>query len=279
MDMAGLARALTVLVGAVVVALVPGVANAAPDVARGADLGHDVSYPQCKADFPTGQDFGIVGVNGGLATTANPCLAEQLRWAAASTGDVEGQPALQLYVNTANPGQVREQISTWPSRGDSPYGTCAGDVDAACSWVYGRNRASLDVHGFVLPAARSAGVPVVPDDLVWWLDVETANTWQTGSASARANNRASLEGMTDYLSSTGAEVGIYSTRRMWTQIVGYVPPGSGLRGLDTWLAGGSSREEAAELCTRLPLVAGGETVLAQYVIEVDGRLLDHDLPC
>ena len=37
--------------------------------------GNDVSYPQCGKSFPSGQAFGIVGVNDGLANNANPCLA------------------------------------------------------------------------------------------------------------------------------------------------------------------------------------------------------------
>ncbi len=275
-----LLRALTVLVGSAVVALLPGTASAAEDGdATAGGLGYDVSYPQCRVDLPTDGDFGIVGVNGGVATRVNPCLDEQLSWAAASSGDVPEHPALQVYVNTANPGQVQDLVTTWPRSGDSPYGRCSGDSGPACSWVYGRTRASVDIHGFLLPAARAAGLSLDPADLRWWLDVETANTWQTGSATALANNRATLEGMADYLTGTGAEVGLYSVGRMWRQIVGWVPPGSPLHELDSWLAGASSREQAQRRCADLPLTGGGAVVLAQYVVEVDGRLLDHNLPC
>lgn len=274
-------RALAVLVGATAVALLPGVAAAAPGVDRspGVDLGYDVSHPQCDTPLPTDHDFGVVGVNGGVATAVNPCLADQLVWAAAASGDVEGHPALQVYVNTADPGHLQDLISTWPRGGDTPYGPCTGLNDPACSWVYGQTRASVDIHGFLLPAAQAAGVDVVPADLVWWLDVETENTWQSGSAAALANNRAALEGMTDYLASTGARVGLYSTGLQWQQIVGWVPPGSPLYELDSWLAGAQSRLEADQHCADLPLVAGGRVVLSQYVLPRDGRLLDHDLPC
>ncbi|MFC7572708.1 hypothetical protein ACFQX8_09915 [Klenkia terrae] len=137
----------------------------------------------------------------------------------------------------------------------------------------------MDIHGFLLPAARTAGVDVVPAELVWWLDVETMNTWQSGTAASLANNRAALEGMTDYLASTGARIGLYSTGQQWQQIVGWVPPGSPLYELDSWLAGALSRGEAALHCSDTPLTAGGDVVLSQYVVERDGRLLDHDLPC
>lgn len=38
--------------------------------------GLDISWPQCSVKVPTSQAFGIVGVNGGLATTTNPCLKD-----------------------------------------------------------------------------------------------------------------------------------------------------------------------------------------------------------
>jgi hypothetical protein len=54
-----------------------GAAQAAPSL-----VGADVSYPQCGTPMPTGQAFAVVGVNGGRPTTTNPCLADQLAWAA-----------------------------------------------------------------------------------------------------------------------------------------------------------------------------------------------------
>ncbi len=276
---------MTLLAATAALALLPGVASAAPgtapetDPSGGVDLGFDVSYPQCDTPLPTGQDFGVVGVNGGVATTVNPCLAEQLVWAAGSSGAALDHPVLQVYVNTANPGHRQDLVSTWPRSGDTPYGPCTGANDVACSWVYGQTRASVDIHGFLLPTARAARVDVVPAELVWWLDVETTNTWQSGSAAALANNRATLEGMTEYLATTGARVGLYSTSQQWQQIVGWVPPGSSLSGLDSWLAGATSWAEARLHCEDAPLVAGGDVVLSQYVVPRGGRPLDHDLPC
>src|SRR3954452_12155896 len=73
--------------------------------------GNDISWPQCGKALPKGQAFGIVGVNGGKATTTNPCLTSQLNWAAGSTGQATDQPKVQVYVNTANPGEVLEQYA------------------------------------------------------------------------------------------------------------------------------------------------------------------------
>jgi hypothetical protein len=268
-------RALAV---AVLAAVGAGIALPAPASAEddaGSRIGYDVSHPQCDTSLPDDPAFGIVGVNGGVATRLNRCLAEQLEWASSSTGTVRAQPEVQLYVNTANPGQVRDQVSTWPSSGDTPYGDCDGDNDQACSWAYGKARAMVDVHAFLRPAAREAGIDDDPASYTWWLDVETMNTWQTGSAAALDRNRAALEGMAGYLQSLGAEVGIYSTGSQWRRIVGSVEPDSPLYELDSWLAGAESRSEAQENCEEPPLTGGGRVVLAQYVDDD----LDHDVSC
>src|SRR4051794_11318559 len=96
-------RAIVVVAFALLGALLaaPAVAQAAPST-----VGYDVSHPQCGSVLPTGQAFAVVGVNGGTATTVNPCLSTQLRWASTSSGAVAAQPKVQLYLNTANPGQV-----------------------------------------------------------------------------------------------------------------------------------------------------------------------------
>ena len=266
----GRALGVAAVVGA---SLAVGMPTAAAD---DGEVGYDVSHPQCGDDLPDAPAFGVVGVNGGLATRPNPCLAEQLAWAAEeATGEAEPQPEVQLYVNTANPGQVRHLVTTWPSRGRTPYGRCEGDNSRACSWRYGWERAAVAVRKFFVPAAEDAGVDPDPGEYTWWLDVETANTWQTGLAPARARNRAALEGMVARLTRSGAEVGLYSTGRQWRRITGVVLEDSPLYELDSWLAGSTTLAGARATCHRDPLVDGGRVVLTQYV--ADG--LDHDHSC
>lgn len=265
-------RALAVTaLAAVGMALTTGAASAAP-VGGG---GVDVSYPQCPTALPAGQDWGVVGVNGGLPTRGNPCLAKQLSWAAGSTGSVAAQPRTQLYLNTANPGQLIDRISTWPTFGLTPYGLCTGTNTDACSWQYGWERAQGSVTSFFEPAAVSAGLDPVPGDYVWWLDVETYNTWQTGSAAAQTRNRVSLEGMAAYLASRGAEVGIYAVPDQWDEVVGSVTWDSGLYRLPSWLPGATSADEAWRACAKRSLVAGGTVVMTQYV----SAGLDQDVSC
>jgi hypothetical protein len=228
-------------------------------------VGYDVSHPQCDTDLPRERAFAVVGVNGGLSTRANPCLQEQLTWAWESSGEVAAQPRAQLYLNTANPGQLLDQVTTWPQSGSTPYGSCDGTNSTACSWEYGWERAENSVVSFFTPAARAARVDSQPSRYVWWLDVETMNTWQYGGVEASDRNRATLEGMAAYLLSRDAEVGIYSTGRQWGQIVGRVDDDSVLADLDSWLAGSVTADQAEDACDEDPLVDGGEVVLSQYV--------------
>ncbi|HEV7210459.1 MAG TPA: hypothetical protein VGN47_01955 [Blastococcus sp.] len=268
-------RSVVVVVLAVAAAVlaVPGAASATTTTT----LGFDVSYPQCGTALPRGQAFGIVGVNGGLSTKTNPCLSDQLTWAWKSSGVVAAQPKAQLYLNTANPGEVRTQITTWPTSGSTPYGACDGSNSSACSWQYGYERAQNSVVSFFKPAAQAARVDSQPAQYIWWLDVETSNTWQSGSSAALARNRATLEGMTAYLTAApqSGKVGLYSTPQQWSQIVGSVPASSNLAGRNSWLAGATSVSGARAACTRPNLAPGGKVTLGQYV---QGGL-DHDRPC
>jgi hypothetical protein len=236
-------------------------------------VGYDISYPQCGKKLPTGQSFGIVGVNGGNAATTNPCLAEQLVWANKSVGGTS-QPKIQLYVNTANPGEVISQISTWPTSNTdktgytpvNPYGTCTGANDLACSWQYGWNRSvEANIDRFT-PAAKAAGISQLASAYTWWLDVETMNTWQSGSSEALARNTAALEGMTSYYQAQGATVGLYSTAVQWGTIVGDTVNGaSNLNGLANWRPSGASLNNAIANCSAAPLTSGGFISLTQYV--------------
>jgi hypothetical protein len=255
---------------AVAALAVPGTAAAAPP-----PVGYDVSHPQCGTDLPDERAFVVVGINGGLSTRANPCLREQLIWAWESSGAVDEQPRAQLYLNTANPGQLLDQVTTWPEDGSTPYGECTGTNSTACSWQYGWERARNSVVSFFTPAARAARVDSKPSRYVWWLDVETMNTWQFGSPAAQARNLATLEGMTEYLLDRDAQVGIYSTGRQWSQIVGEVDDDSVLADLDSWLAGSVTADQARDACSDDPLVPDGDVVLSQYVRDE----LDRNTSC
>lgn len=261
-------------------ALVPSIAFAAKPVAGGGTkpaptpelVGYDISFPQCGKKLPIDHYFGIVGVNGGNAATPNNCLADQLVWAnKAKPGS--NQSKYQVYVNTANPGEVINQITTWPttstdSNGNTPanpYGLCAGANDRACSWLYGWNR-SIYTEGVFKAAATSKGLNSSTGDYVWWLDVETMNTWQSGSNEALIRNTAAIEGFGAYYESKGADIGLYSTALQWAEITGNnIDSASNLNGLPNWRPSGASLANAKDNCRVAPLTSGGYISLTQYV--------------
>ena len=185
---------------------------------------------------------------------------------------------MQLYVNTGNPGLAGQ----WPTnntdpRGNTapnPFGTCDGSVSNACAWQYGWNRAVDDVQNKFIPAAQAGAVDTIPADYPWWLDVETTNSWDSGSTDALTRNRVDLEGMVSYFQSLGITVGIYSTNFQWGTIVGDVPADSNLNGLHNWRPGASDLTGAQSNCSLDPLTTGGTVTMTQYTTN-----FDYDYSC
>ena len=83
--------------------------------------------------------------------------------------------------------------------------------------------------------AREHAAGVTGTD-VWWLDVETVNTW----AGTVQENATVLDSMAARLQELGVRVGIYSTPSMWTEIAGTWEPG-----LPVWFATGPGTQAGA----------------------------------
>lgn len=258
--------------GILLFTLAPSVALAARVGGSTEPVGYDISWPQCGTRLPTGQAFGIVGLNNGNAASTNPCLAQQLTWASKSVGG-SSQPKVQVYVNTANPGEVISQITTWPTNNTdktsyttiNPYGACLGANDDACSWQYGWNRSVEDVVDRFKPAAQQAGIDGSTSAYTWWLDVETMNTWQS-TPEGQARNSKALEGMTAYFNSQGAKVGLYSTAEQWNVINGSsISTNSNLNNLPNWRPSGTNLNNALANCAAVSLTPGGFVSLTQYI--------------
>lgn len=256
--------------------------------------GVDVSYPQCGSTLATGQAFAIVGVNGGLANDYNSCLASEWTYALAS-GATTNQPTAQTYLNTGDPGNT---VADWPSPSNygnypdsnvaTPYGNCTyasgssgpGAMSPACAYVYGYDMVAGGIddgpNGTILgdvsafKAATGGALSAQPV----WLDVETGNSWQSGSAGLQMNV-ADLEGMVAALraSSTAAVVGIYSTAYQWNQITGTPTTGT-LPGLADWIPGARTHNGAVSNCTQSGFT-GGTPSVAQWT----SGGLDYDYSC
>jgi hypothetical protein len=234
--------------------------------------GIDVSYPQCGDELPDEFAFAIVGVNGGRVHAPNPCLGadgdapSQLEWAGRE---------VELYANTANPGPRLSRF--WPDGQAEPRecreeGLLSTTDTHDCAYLYGWNAAAASyrtaLEAFVSVGWADEDADRLPWETTWWLDVETANSWR-GDA---PRNVASLEGARDYLVSMDvAEVGFYSTPRMWARITG----GTDLfEDHPAWHAGALDLADARERCGE-PSFTGGELRIVQWV--EDG--LDHNVRC
>jgi len=213
--------------------------------------GYDVSWPQCGESLPVDGEVRVVGVNGGKPFEDNPCLADQYRWA-------NEAPTAAFYMNTSNPGTASTVVDWYNQK--SPNALCSRSDEAACAFNYGYNAAK---HAFAtaLRETRAAS------QHMWWLDVETTNSW----SSDKAANTAGVLGAVAYLRTQGVPVGIYSTGYQWGQITG----GAALVEVPNWVAGARNRGQAETWCGPERSFTGGPVLLVQWV-EGD---LDHNHVC
>jgi hypothetical protein len=232
--------------------------------------GYDVSYPQCSRSYPSNPLFGIVGVNGGLANNANPCLSGELRWARDAPGQNRPkQSPVSLYIDTANPGG--HHVADWPRGGTTPtYAACNGKLTNACSYIYGEQRAA---HSYRLVAALD---PAGARTATWWLDVELGASW----AGTYQLDIAALQGFVAGLRGAGAAgpIGIYSTSAQWHEITGLTAQTTHAAfdaRLPDWVASTrATLAQARQNCTN-----GGFTGTAPTLAQYRVGPLDADLRC
>ena len=197
-------------------------------------FGYDVSFPDCSRALPPPSAFVVVGVTGGRMFTANPCAGDQFRWARSGTS------MASVYINVNAP-EPEEMAYLAHDAGDR----CHAD-DGGCQLrEWGRRGA---IAAFNL--ARHAGIT----SPMWWLDVETLNTWLPDANS----NAVIVQGAIDALRHEGVGVGIYSTFLMYPRILG-----GWNAGLPVWVAGPEDGPGAQAACNGSPF-GGGQPWLVQY---------------
>jgi hypothetical protein len=221
-------------------------ASAATNPYTGA--GFDVSYPQCGKSDPSGS-FGIVGVTGGKAFTSNTCFAAQY------DGLPAGQASIYMNLNAAI-GSTAGNGSTGPY---TTSGLCSHGDKTCQAYNYGWKAAQ---YAYGLAGSRSAST--------WWLDIETANSWQAQVSL----NQSTIQGALDFLlnrpSPAGvgnprptvgiSNLGIYSTASMWQKITG-----GWKSGFPVWYAGASTTT-----CSNVSSFTGGPLWLVQQASGVSG---------
>lgn len=197
----------------------------------------DASWPNCKTAPGDAFAVGIVGVTGGLDFHANPCAGEEAGWF--------GHYA--VYMNTGYPGRERGQrFKAWPRHCGSKDNRCLG-------YNYGYNAA--------LYAIRQADLQNVHGDL-WWLDVETENSWTDNYLVNRQFINGAIAAIHHKI--WFSQVGIYSAPLQWQEIMG-----PWHNRLPAWIATGATKESAARKACRGKAFTGGKTWLSQYTVKFD----------
>lgn len=229
-------RALLVLAGSVCI-----LSQASADSTH--STAEDVSWPNCKV---TQIDHGapaIIGVTGGLDFHPNPCLENE----ALLTGN-----NYALYMNTGYPGPMGPRhFPNYPRACDATNTLCL-------AYNYGYNAARYAVNYANKQAVHTS---------VWWLDVETSNSWTNNVL----QNRETLVGMADALRhyTVLPTIGFYSYPGQWNLLTGNWQPH-----YPGWVATGSLHYSVALQACHQPSFTGGPVWLAQYTTK-----LDHNIVC
>ncbi len=197
----------------------------------------DVSWPNCKSIPTTDFQEGVIGVTGGLDFKPNPCLTKETTWFS----------RYALYMNTGYPGR-----SYGKKYMNSPQ-QCGSTDDECLAYNYGFAAAA---YGTRLAAQDGAY-----SDL-WWLDVETDNSWTNNTQV----NRAVLEGAVAAIrqNSLFAQVGIYSTPSQWATITG-----KWHNHLPAWIGTGLLTAQSAAKQCHTKAFTGGSFWVSQYTTKLD----------
>lgn len=207
----------------------------------GMPIGYDVSWPNCGATPPQ-TSWGVVGITGGISLRSNKCAVAEASWFKLHA----------LYLNTGYPGGRRVWRYAEAPKDCSVY-------DPPClAYNYGYAEGVYAVR-----LATRQGLHAS----MWWLDVETENSWDDDPLV----NRASIQGTIDAVQheTVIARVGIYSYPGQWKLITRNWQPG-----LPAWAATGGTTHAAAEKACLSLSFTGGPLWMTQYT-----QGLDRNLPC
>jgi hypothetical protein len=164
--------------------------------------GYDASSYQCSnaGATPTAYMFGIVRVTGGRPFSVDSC-SQQL-WMQA-----EKTTYPSLYENVAYSKAYAHQVPSSCTNA-TPVENYTGQYLQA--WQIGCAESVFAFNNRPTDVKAAA---------VWWLDVETGNSWSTTN---RGLNQAAIDGAVDSLLTLNASatvpVGVYSYANAWNQI-------------------------------------------------------------
>jgi hypothetical protein len=266
----------------------------------GADIGADVSYPQCDTDpsvtkaLPDDQKFAFVGLNNGTPETANPCFADQMNYAASTKGGTN-LPPTNIYINSGNPG--KDKSKNWPTNGEFQGQTCTGDDSEACAYTYGQGLVKDDLALFQTLYGSKHNAS--PQDSSWAIDVEVGNYWQCNDglsalcgtenalpvpSGALSRNAAVLAGMSSALKAAHITAEIYTNPAQWSEIVDDVvakQPAkySTLADTPVWVSGATTVDQARSNCKQPAFGGLGPIEVSQFMDPNAKVQFDQDVAC
>jgi hypothetical protein len=216
--------------------------------------GYDVSQYQCGGFPPEPHQIGVVEIAGWSYGAVNPCLAQEVTWAAGG---------LNLYTflsygtsSTAEPGCSAN--ATAPTT-------------AACNYGYG---------AAIMAFQQAKTVIGTRVDVPWWLDVESLGFTSSPSVS---DTRSVVVGAFDALHYTENinTVGFYFSLSNWNNLVGNYNPSSPL--FPAWWTGPTPSYKCANARTTAlsmkDTIPSGPIQLLQYTDSVNGQPFDGDFAC
>lgn len=213
------------------------------------EIGYDVSWANCGQQYPVDAKFVLIGINGGLNFSTNPCLQAQVS-AFSSTRE-------NFYLNT---GWNDQSAHIDPE-------ACPADDQMCQAYQYGKDAAE-----YSWDAARAAGLSEDQLKVTWMLDVEpegsaSSNTWSTDVM----QNRRSLQGQHDKLLELGAANVIeYNTTQSHQEHFGNWLNGWPSVGATTW----ATADEAIQYCTGHEFTGG-----PSWAMQYDPVGIDKDVAC
>ncbi|MHB1865362.1 MAG: hypothetical protein ACYCPS_04375 [Candidatus Saccharimonadales bacterium] len=197
----------------------------------------DLSWPNCNLTDIANKQAGIIGINGGLVFSHNPCLSNEVNLFANNYA---------LYLNTGYPGySYGLKYSSYPIH-------CLASNYDCVAYNFGYNAAAYSIEYADLSNAHS---------FRWWLDVETENSW----TNSIYQNRASLEGTLDAVKQYvhPVNIGFYSFPGQWHKIVG-----NWENKAPEWVASASNKlKTAIQFCHTS--FNSGPILLSQYTTKLD----------
>jgi hypothetical protein len=185
--------------------------------------------------MPVGATFLIVGLTNGPAFVANPCLANQLRWAR------NHHTRLGAYA-----------LASYPSARMVRHHGGSGPYDPGVRFRRLRNTAYAEAE-FNLATMRRLDIHVP----TMWVDVEPYPLYPWSSS--RAANRAVVRALISAYHHAHYRVGIYTNRDGWPQVVGHWR----LPRYPAWSTVGPSSESVARRACRTG-PSGGTAWMAQW---------------